>query len=496
MGPLLTASVTELAAWIRAGDVGPVEVVDAHIRRIETVNPQINAVVADRFDDALREARALEASGLGDRADRPLAGVPCTIKEFFAVEGMPWTAGIRARAGTVAPRDATAVARLRSAGAIVLGVTNVPEGGLWYETHNTLYGRTHNPWDLHRTPGGSSGGEGAVVAAGGSPFGLGSDTGGSIRIPAALCGVAGHKPSGGLIPATGHFPEAPGGPDDPVMGCGPLARDARDLPLLLSVLAGPDGQDPQARPMPLGDAAAVDLRAVQVFPMPGNGRAWVRPHVARAVEQAADALAERGCQRRALDVPDLGRSFEVWAAVLSELSERYDVLCGGEDPVPVARELARFAVGRSAHTGSVLLLIALERLLDRLPGQTRELAAVARRLQTHLEAALGPSGVLIHPVVSRTAPRHRGMLFQSPFDVSLTTAFNLTAMPCTVVPIGLGPKGLPIGVQVVGRRGRDALTMAVGIALQEHFGRLAPIDPRFGRRAPLGIRLARGLPRP
>ena len=196
MEPLVTASAGELAAWIREGRVSSREVVEAHIARIDAVNPRLNAVVADRFDDALREASAADSAPARDRG--PLHGVPCTIKEFVAVRGMPWTGGVRARAGTRADRDATVVERLRSAGAIVLGVTNAPEGGLWYETNNTLYGRTSNPWDLHRTPGGSSGGEGAIIAAGGHAAfaGQGTITGHQNRIAVTkkhVCSIQCHR---------------------------------------------------------------------------------------------------------------------------------------------------------------------------------------------------------------------------------------------------------------------------------------------------------------
>lgn len=487
MHDLLRASAVELARAIRDREVTSAEVVDVHIRRIEEVNPLINAVVAQRFDQARTEAAAADKMAKGKRADRPLHGVPCTIKEFFAVEGMPWTAGLRARAGVIAERDATVVARLKRAGAIVLGVTNGPEGGLWYETNNLLYGRTSNPWDLHRTPGGSSGGEGAILAAGGSPFGLGSDTGGSIRIPAALCGIAGHKPTGGLVPATGHFPHPPSG--TPIMSCGPMARDVGDLPLLLKLIAGPDGEDEQVGGWTLGDPDAVDLSEVVVHTVPGNGRAFVRAEVGAAVKAAGAMLADRGAQAAELSAPDLGRSLEIWAAKLGEVADRYDHVVGDGKPVPVYRELLKWPLGRSNHTASVLLILALERLLDALPGKQAELAPLAARLCDHLEAGLGPNGVMLHPVVSRTAPRHRGMLLQSPFDVSLTTAFNVTTLPVTVVPVGRDSRGLPIGVQVVARRGNDHLCLAVGAALQDAFGKLGPVDPTWGPRAPLGLRL-------
>jgi len=212
---LLFRSATELARMIRDREVSSRDVVEAHIRRIEEVNPSLNAVVATRFDDAREEARRADvlisrASAPGDVS--PLCGVPCTVKEAFALEGMPNTGGLLSRKGKVARQDATTVSRLRSAGAIPLGVTNVSELGMWVESNNLVYGRTASAHGRRRTSGGSSGGEGAIVSAGGSPFGLASDIGGSIRVPAFFNGVFGHKPTGGLVPNSGQFPLADGRP--------------------------------------------------------------------------------------------------------------------------------------------------------------------------------------------------------------------------------------------------------------------------------------------
>jgi fatty acid amide hydrolase 2 len=191
----LQISARKLAALIRSGDASSADVVNAHIARIEEVDGVVNALAADRFDAARREAAAADERLARGDACGPLHGVPFTVKEMIAVAGMPFTFGCRNRRNAVSPADAAVVARLRSAGAIVLGVTNVPEWGMWYETYNHVYGRTNNPHAPAHTAGGSSGGEAAVVGAGGSPFGVGADVGGSIRIPAAFCGVYGHKPT-------------------------------------------------------------------------------------------------------------------------------------------------------------------------------------------------------------------------------------------------------------------------------------------------------------
>ncbi|MFW5740001.1 MAG: amidase, partial [Myxococcota bacterium] len=240
MDPLLTLSATRLARMIRTRAVSSREVVDAHIRHVEAVNPALNAMVADRFEQAREEARAADERVAREDPSElpPLFGVPCSIKEAFALEGMPNTAGLVSRVGSRATTDATAVRRLRAAGAIPLGVTNVSELCMWMESDNRVYGRTRNPYDLGCTAGGSSGGEGAIIAAGGTPFGLGSDVGGSIRMPAFFNGIFGHKPTGGLIPNTGQFPIAHNEARR-YLTTGPLCRRAEDLYPLVQILAGP-----------------------------------------------------------------------------------------------------------------------------------------------------------------------------------------------------------------------------------------------------------------
>lgn len=253
MQPVTERSAVSLAHAIRAGELSAAEAIETHIAVHERFAPQINAIVADRFDAARREAAAADeriaAAGASD-ALPPLLGVPFTVKESIAVRGMPLSAGLVARRDYRADRNATAVQRLVDGGAIPLGVTNTSELTLWIESDNRLYGRTNNPYDRSRTAGGSSGGEGAAVGCGGSPFGLASDIAGSIRVPALFCGVFGHKPSAGLVPNTGLWPPT-SGESGRMLGTGPLARRAEDLMPLLRVLAGPDGEDPVAADLAL-----------------------------------------------------------------------------------------------------------------------------------------------------------------------------------------------------------------------------------------------------
>lgn len=476
MNGLLDLGAATLARLIAGRQVSPVELVDAHVARIEAVNGLLNAVVATRFEAAREEARAAEARAVRGGELPPLLGVPCTVKEFIGVAGMPQTAGIVYRWGARAAADATAVARLRAAGAIVLGVTNAPEGGLWMETNNLVYGRSANPWDLSRTPGGSSGGEAAIIAAGGSPFGLGSDVGGSVRIPAAFCGICSHKPTGRMVPSTGHWPPVSG--DMGAYNCiGPMARRVGDLDLALRVIAGPDGSDPSTRAFELGPREGVDLASVSVYPVTAFGRVRPSREVGDAVERAVSALAARGARRHALTEPRLRDVFNIWSALLaSAAGESYATLLGDGKAIPVMREVLRFPFGRSNHTTPALALVVLETLQRQLPGRVRTYVEAGRALQAALEQELGPDGVIVAPPYTRAAPRHRASML-TPFDFVCTALFNAMEFPVTVVPVGFDAEGMPLAVQVAAIRGRDHVALAAAAAIEATLGGWTRAEP-------------------
>ena len=292
---VLLLSASALAARIKGGSLSSLEAVEAHIDKIRSVNGVLNAVVAERFDLAREEARAADALAEGS-APEELAqfhGVPCTVKECFALSGMPHTSGLAARVGIIAEHDATVVARVREAGAIPLGVTNISELCMWLESNNRVYGRTNNPYDASRIVGGSSGGEGAIVGAGASPFGVGSDIGGSIRLPAFFNGVFGHKPSGGLVPGTGQYPIA-AEKALTFLTTGPLCRRAEDLWPLLKIMRGPDGVDKGCREIELRDPEGVSFEGLRVLYVAGNGQSRVSKDLRRAQRAAAWALQDRG----------------------------------------------------------------------------------------------------------------------------------------------------------------------------------------------------------
>jgi fatty acid amide hydrolase 2 len=468
----LSASALALAALLRRRELSPVELVDACIQRIEAENPALNAVVAERFTRAREEARAAEArlcKASPDEPLPPLLGVPCTIKEGIAVEGMPHSAGVWARRSLRAQADADVVRRVRDAGAIVLGVTNMPEGGLWLETTNRIYGTTNNPWDLTRTPGGSSGGEAAILATGASPFGIGSDIGGSIRIPAAFCGVFGHKPTGGLISNEGYWPSVPGAMDQ-FLCTGPMTRHAEDLWPLLTLLAQ---RKPAERP------EDVDLRDVTIYPLPTTGAARVRESQRNAVERATSALAARGARVADLRTKGLSSALFIWSSMMAEEAGAmsYKEVLGNGRAIDLGRELLRCPFPGAPHSLQALIVAAAESVLGLLPGQVTRWAAAGRELSAALSAELGPRGVILHPPYTRAAPRHWEPLL-TPFDFVCTAIFNVLGFPVTQVPAGLDAQGLPLGVQVAARRDSDALTIAVARALEEDLGGWQRARPR------------------
>jgi fatty acid amide hydrolase 2 len=473
--PFCTLSATRLARMLRERKATSRDVVEAHIQQVRRVNPTLNAMVEDRFEEAREEARrADELIGRASPEELPsLHGVPCTIKECFALTGMSNTGGLVARAGQPAPGDATAVARLRRAGAIPLGVTNVSELCMWMETDNRIYGRTNNPYDLKRTVGGSSGGEGALIGAGASPFGLGSDIGGSIRMPAFFNGVFGHKPTGGLVPGTGQFPISEGAALR-YLTTGPLCRRAEDLWPLLRILAGPDGADEGCLPFELGDPASVDLRDLHVLSVEGNGVLPVAKELLEAQRKVCGALARRGAKVEPVEIPALRDSLVLWSSMLAAASDRsFASLMGSGREVSALWELLLWTIGRSDHTLPAIGLAALEKLPKLLPGKRDEYVARGKALRAELVRRIGPNGVMLYPSYPTTAPRHHKPLLP-PFQWLYTALINVLELPSTQVPLGLAGDGLPLGVQVIGIHGNDHLTIAVAQELEQAFGGWVP----------------------
>lgn len=481
MKKLLDLSGTQLAELIRSGETTSQEVVETHINHIEEVNPTLNAVVRNRFREARDEARRADELAGSTPPEKlpPFHGVPCTIKESFAVKGMPHTSGLVARKHVVASADATAVDRLKKAGAIVLGVTNVSELCMWMESNNHVYGRSNNPYDPERIVGGSSGGEGAIIGAGGVPFGLGADIGGSIRLPAFFNGVFGHKPTGGLVPNTGQYPIAENQALR-YLTTGPLTRRAEDLMPLLNVLAGPDQIDTECASTVLGCPDAVEIGKLTVLDVSDNAHNSVSPALRKAQRRCADALAAEGARVIPARFEHLKHSLLIWTSMLSSAGGTpFGVHLGNGQQVRIVREIVRWCLGRSPHTLPAIALALIERLSAVGQSQMSKFIEMGRELRQELVEAIGPSGVMLYPSYVSPAPKHNKPLFP-PFNWVYTAIINVMELPSTQVPVGLD-EGLSVGVQVIGIHNNDHVTIAVAKALEAQLGGWVP-PPASGPR--------------
>ena len=475
MNHLLELSATQLARLIRERQVSSAEVVEAHLRRVRAVNPVLRAVVESRETLAREEAKTCDkelAKGAKARPLPPLFGVPITVKENFALAGFKQTSGLPSRRSYVSETDAPVVARLRAAGAVVLGKTNVSELCMWMESDNRVYGRTGNPYDPERIVGGSSGGEGSIVGAGASPLGIGSDVGGSIRMPAFFNGVFGHKPSPGLIPNTGQFPLADG-PVLRMLGTGPIARRAEDLIVAIEVLKGPDGHDPICTAQVFQDPRKVDISSLRVTSVPSDGMHAVEGALVLAQERAAEALGRCGARVETRLFPAFKEAITLWASVM-ELGEGPSFRELMEDGVKMSLplQLARTLMGGGDHTLPALALGILESVSAYLPGKAKVLKRV-EEVRREVHEHLGANGVILYPSYTRIAPRH-GRPLLAPTAWVYTALFNVLECAVTQVPLGLDERGLPLGIQVVAAPGNDHLSIAVALELEKRFGGWVP----------------------
>ncbi|MFE2474541.1 amidase [Streptomyces sp. NPDC059389] len=470
LDPLWKMSAAAQAEAVRRGEVSAAELVSSHLERIAEVNPQVNAVtqvMAERARAAAARTDRLRAEGA---ALGPLAGVPFTVKETTAVEGVPTTFGTPRFRDRVAPADALPVARLRAAGAVPIGHANVPTlilAGM--HTRSELFGDTFNPWDRGRTPGGSSGGDAVAVATGMAALGLGNDSGGSVRIPAQFCGVAGLKPSTGRFPADLRMlgPDDPGPASQMLVTEGPLARSVGDLRLAYEVLAGTDPRDPRAVPAPLY-GEALPPAAVKVAVVADPGGRGVHPSVRAAVAAAAGALRDAGYDvREVADVPRMAEALDAYGRItVTEFAPGW----------PVVRTLL-------GAGGDRYIAMAMERTP---PASADELVALmgswlnirrswAEFLDEH-PLLLGP--VFTEPPVepgleSRDGPGRERVAA----GMRLCTVTSFVGVPAVAVPTGLAD-GLPCGVQIVGRAFREDLCLDAAEAVESRLGVLTPLDPR------------------
>ncbi|HTF43849.1 MAG TPA: amidase [Terriglobales bacterium] len=470
MPELTLLSAVSMAEQIRQKRISPVEIVEAHLERIRKLNPRLNAFVQIDEDGARRQAREAEAALASGESRGPLHGVPISIKSSIDVAGMLCESGTKLRAGRLAEKDAPLVARLRQAGAIVLGVTNTPELLLAWETDNLLYGRSNNPWDLSRTAGGSSGGEAAAIASGCSAGGIGSDGGGSIRVPAHFCGICGLKPTPGRIPITGHFPVSVG-PFALTGVAGPIARTVADLKTLFEAVQGFDDGDASAAPVSLRQRSRQDLENIRIGYFEDDGRIPVTRETHEAVRTAVKGLRDAGVRVDSFCPPGLELARQLWwkffgvagGMLLRPMMEGHEA-----DLSPILKEFSGWVAAEPSHTGQSLLDTWMQR--DVL------------RLQILQEMRAYP--ILVCPVASVPAFRHGernwnidGQNVRYLDAWSYCEWFNLLGFPAAVVPAGRSPEGLPIGVQIVGRPWEEELVLEAAAVIEQECGGF--LEPRM-----------------
>ena len=521
---MIRLSAGAMARRIAAGELSSSELVEAHIARIEEVNPRLNAVVIERFAAARAEAAAADAACARDEKLPPFHGVPITVKECFHLAGTPATEGVHHFAGEICTVDNPLVARLRAAGAIVLGKTNLPQLMLTHETDNPVYGRTNNPWDLARGPGGSSGGEAAIIAAGGSPLGLANDIGGSIRHPSHSCGVCGLKPTT-LRLTNALVRDNLRGMEAIRPACGPIARNVDDLSLAMRVLVDGDPRsiDPQIAPVPLGDPNDIDIAGLKVGFWSDDGFFPASPALRRAVDEAAIALECLGARVERFQPPDFDEAVRLFFALLSADGgadaerildrsprdwrvRRLIMLCKSPRWL---RGLANVPLRWAGQQRTAFLLAAIGR---RNTDAYWQLSAVRANYAEQFFGRWSAAGldVLICPPHSLPALKH-GSTGDLPLSGSYGYWANVLGVPSGVVPVTRvrlgeegdrpasrdlvdraamaveqGSVGLPVGVQVAARPWREDVALAVMKALETHFRPLAdyprtPIEPQASK---------------
>ena len=453
---LIYSDATKLAELIRTREISPVEVVMAHLNRIEAVNPKVNAIVTV-VDRALADAKAAEAAVLNGEPLGPLHGVPFTAKDSIDTAHVLTQRGSPIFKGRLPSTDATSVARLKKAGAILLAKTNQPEFSYWIESDNLLTGRSNNPWDLTRTPGGSSGGESAAIAAGMSPLGLGTDLAISVRGPAAQTGIVSLKATHGRIPMTGIWPRVP----RRFWHVGPMARSIRDLALAFSQLEGPDGLDGYSSTLPfgarVGDAPGRKLR-VGWLVEPGFGP--IDPEVAKTVEAAADALEGTGVSVEPVRIPALEDDFAL------EVFNRLHVM----EMKPAFREAT------AGHTEDELYMMA--KYMLSLPDTSIEdyidAEQAAERLKDGFAAYFQTYDALLTPVLPVPAYKHgksefviNGQTVDATYMQGATVPLNVTGLPGLSLRFGTSIEGMPINVQVVGSWQAESTILHVASLLEQ-----------------------------
>jgi len=447
---IIRLSVHELSDLIYKKKISSFEVVSAFVKRIEAVNPILNAVVVFRPEEALKEARKADEDLSKGKRHGVLHGIPCTIKDSFDTQGIVSAGGTLGRKNFIPGKNATAIQRLKDQGAIIMGKTNTPEFTLSFFTDNLVYGRTKNPFDLNRSPGGSSGGAAAIIAAGGSPFDIGTDTGGSIRFPAHCCGITGIKPTSGRVPRTGHIVSYQG-ISQSLTHVGPLARSVEDLNLLLNIISGADNIDPYVYPVPMQDYKRVDVKKLNVAFFSDNGLYKPSEDTVQTIQKIAKMISSAGLNIKEKVPEGLDESAEINSSYL---------LTGDW----LKRMIDHYGTKKTS----------LEWIYELPNPSSSEHAILVEKVDNFRSSMLSfwnNYDVLICPVSPMPAPPGDA---ESELDVttyfSYTIAFNTTGWPSVVIRGGTSKEGLPIGIQIVAPPWREDICLSVAQFLERELG--------------------------
>lgn len=478
---LHTLSATELSARIKSGEISSTEVLIHFIDRIKTHNPAVNAIVTERFDLALKDAEAADKAVTSGVELGPLHGVPMTIKDAFEVEGLSCDVGHPPWAGHISNQNAVVVERLRAAGAIILGKTNTPIFCGDWQSFNAVHGTTNNPYNMAHTPGGSSGGAAAALAAGMTAMEYGSDIGGSIRVPAHYCGLFGHKPTLGLVPARGHVPPAHGMlADGDLSVVGPLAKTTQDLETLLEVTLGICGPAAQAMQISLQGPRFENANGLRVGIWADDAYCAVDPEIATAIEEAGRQLEKHGARvKNAKPDFDLGWNTEVYAMLLNPIMGR-----GFGDSIQKRMQNIVDTAEPNDKDYAILQARGIRLLHKDWLDWNEHRAQLAAKWQAYFEQY----DVLLCPVTPSPAMPHMqdSNAYARPFEVNgisrgymenivwpgVATVCNL---PATSVPLGFHSTGLPIGMQIIGPAFEDKTPIGVARCLEvAGYGFMAP----------------------
>ena len=471
-------SATDISRLISSKQVSVYEVVSTHIEQANRINSKLNAIIVPHYELALKKAREFDKIKTVDFTKRPFFGVPFTVKESISVQGFPNTYGSYYRRTDIATNNATSVQRLLNAGAIIIGQTNLSELALWPECNNVLYGKTSNPHNIKYTSGGSSGGDAAIVGIGGVPFALGTDGGGSVRIPAAHCGVFGHKPSSRFVPMSGHFPL-----DKYYSHCsssqfiaryfsmGLLCRKAEDLLPLLKVISGPDGNDLNVNSCFEHHQILSSIKGLKVYLLEDKFYPLLKrtsPEIIQNLRNVAFELEKEGAEIIPCNLPFLNDACDLWFDIMSNAKDiTLDSFINNNHSIVI--EVLRIISGRKRIMPSSLLLLLLDKVSSKNKKSYDQFWKVKNRLTVQINSYLNKKSVLLLPTFPTTAIKHNRS-YLSPFDFLYAAIFNVLELPATSVPVSISKNNLPISIQIVGAHGCDHIPISIACYLEKLFG--------------------------